>query len=202
MNNKKAFTLIEILISILLLSLVMLALYNVLDTQRRAVYTIKHHLDKSIKQDRVIMTLYYDIARSDGNITLKKSERDTLCINHTQNSLYGLGEAKVCWLVLKEHDSLARIEGNDYTLPLGLEDKVAIDIVAKGISLFDIYRNKEGNILVLLQEAKKEPYSFLLQGITMPPKQKTKSKKENNSSKSGNTPNKKDDIIHLKKPLF
>ena len=191
MNSKRAFTLIEILISITLLSIVLVGLYSVLDTQRRFVFTIKHHLDESIKQDKIIMTLYYDIIRSDGNITIKKGERDTICIEHTKNSLYGLGAAKVCWLVLKDQDSLTRIEGNNYHLPLGLEDKVEVDIVAKAISLFDIYRNKEGNILVVLQQLKNEPFSFLLQGIKQPPKIKKKAKKplkkqENNSSKENN----------------
>ncbi len=191
MSSKRAFTLIEILISIALLSIVLVGLYSVLDTQRRSVSTIKRYLDKSIKQDKVIMTLYNDIVKSDGNITIKKSERDTICINETRNSLYGLGLAKVCWLVLKDQDSLARIEGNNYSLPLGLEDKVAVDIVAKGVSLFDIYRNKDGNILVVMQVLKNEPFSFLVQGIKQPPKPKPKKSKkkpskENNTSKSEN----------------
>jgi prepilin-type N-terminal cleavage/methylation domain-containing protein len=176
---KKAFTLIEILIATMLLSIVLLSLYSVLDVQRRSVGIIKASLDNSLKQDKIIMTLYNDIYKSDGNFTLKKGERDTLCINATTNSLYGLGIAKVCWLVLKDGDSLTRIEGVDYKLPLKFEDRVEADIVAKGVKLFDIYYDKKsGNILALLQEAKKEPYSFLIQGKIPPPKPKPKKKKK------------------------
>jgi len=188
---KKAFTLIEVLLATVLLSIVLLGLYQVLDVQRRSVGIIKKSLDDSIKQDKVILTLYNDIYKSDGNFSIKKGERDSLCIQATTNSLYGLGVAKVCWLVLKEGDSLARIEGFGYKLPLKFEDRVEADIVAKNVKLFDIYYDKKsGNILALLQEGKKEPYSFLIQGKIPPPKPKPKKKSktppaqyENNKSK-------------------
>ncbi len=173
---RKAFTLIEILIATALLSIVLIGLYGVLDTQKRSVLIIKENLDKSIDHDRVIMVLYNDILKSDGNITLRKGDRDRICIEATRNSLYELGRAKVCWVVLKEDDTLVRIEGNNYRLPLGLEDKVEADRVLKGVKLFDITRYKD-NILAVIQEAKKEPYSFLLQGIKPPPKPKPKPKK-------------------------
>ena len=173
---RPAFTLIEILIAVSLLSIVLIGLYGVLDTQKRSVGIIKKNLDKSIDHDRAIMVLYNDILSSDGNLTLKKGERDTLCIESTRNSLYELGLAKVCWLVLKEDDTLIRVEGNEYKLPLGLEDTVEVDRVLKGVRVFDITRSKS-NILAVIQEANKEPYSFLLQGIKPPPKPKPKPKK-------------------------
>ena len=185
---KSAFTLIEILIATALLSIVLIGLYGVLDTQKRSVNIIKENLDKSIDHDRAIMVLYNDILRSDGNITLRKGERDTLCIQSTKNSLYGLDIAKVCWLVEKEGDTLVRVEGNDYKLPLGLEDKVEVDKVLKGVKLFDITRSKE-NILAVIKEANKEPYSFLLQGIKQPPKPKHKKPKKKQKPKDNNGTN-------------
>ena len=196
-NSRAAFTLVEILIAIALLSIVLVGLYGVLDTQRRSVAIIKKNLDKSVDNDRVIMVLYNDILSSDGNITLKKGERDTLCIESTRNSLYELGIAKVCWLVLKEDDTLVRVEGNDYRLPLGLEDTVEIDRVLKGVRLFDITRSKS-NILAVIQEANKEPYSFLLQGIKPPPKPKPKPKKKLKKPKT--TPKKSSDKNRTKIP--
>ena len=175
---RSAFTLIEILIATALLSIVLIGLYSVLDTQRRSVDIIKNSLDKSIDHDRVIMVLYSDIISSDGNLTIKKGEKDTICIESTRNSLYELGIAKVCWLVLKEDNTLVRIEGNGYKLPLGLEDSVEINRVLKGVKIFDITRSKDGNVLAVIQEARKEPYSFLLQGIKPPPKPKPKKRRK------------------------
>ena len=187
MRLRGAFTLIEILIATALLSIVLIGLYGVLDTQKRSVSIIKENLDRSVDHDRAIMVLYNDILKSDGNITLKKGERDRLCIEATRNSLYELGVAKVCWLVLKEQDTLVRVEGNGYNIPIGLEDNVEVDRVLKGVRLFDITRNKD-SILAVIQELNKEPYSFLLQGIKQPPKPKPKKKpkklKDKNSTNS------------------
>jgi len=198
-SMRKAFTLIEVLIATILMAIVLTGLYSVLDTQRRSVKVIKENLDRSIEQDRAIMVLYQDIMHSDGNITLKKSERDTICMESTTNSLYGLDVAKVCWVVLKDGESLARVEGNSYKLPLGLEDKVEVDIVAKGVKLFDIYKDKKsGDYLVVMQELNKEPFSFLIQGKIEPPKppkpkkkpktrNRTHNKKDNNSTENNST---------------
>ncbi len=183
-KSRHAFTLIEVLISTLLLSIVLIGLYSVLDTQRRSVYNIKENLDRSIDYDRAVMVLYNDILKSDGNITLKKGERDRLCLEATTNSLYELGVAKVCWLVLKENDTLIRIEGNNYRLPVGLEQNVEVDKVFKGVNLFDITRQKDKILVAIGQVNKKEPYAFLLQGIKVPPKPKKKPKKKKKPHKS------------------
>lgn len=174
-KSRGGFTLIEILIATALLSIVLIGLYGVLDTQKRSVLNIKKHLDKSVEYDRAIMVLYADIFQSDGNLTIKKGSRDTICMENTTNSLYGLGSAKVCWLVLKDKDTLVRVEGNEYRLPLGLEDKVEVDRVLEGAKSFEVSRDKD-KVFVYAQQLNKEPYSFLLQGIRVPPKPKPKKK--------------------------
>jgi len=182
-KNRSAFTLLEILISVMLLSIVLVGLYSVLDTQRRSVANIKKHLDKSVGHDKAIMVLYNDFLHSDGNITIKKGERDSVCIEATTNSLYGLGLAKVCWLVLKDRDTLARVEGNGYKLPIGLEDSVEVDKILEGTRVFEIARDKD-KIFAYIQQLKKEPYSFLIQGIKIPPKPKKKKVKKKPIKKS------------------
>lgn len=185
-KTRGGFTLIEVLISTVLLTIVLLGLYSVLDTQRRSVYNIKENLDRSVDYDRSIMVLYNDILRSDGNITLRKGARDTLCLEATTNSLYELSIAKVCWLVLKDGDKLIRIEGNNYRLPVGLEQNVEVDEVLKGVNLFDVTRQKDKILVAVGQVNKKEPYSFLLQGIKIPPKPKKPKKKTPHRSRDNN----------------
>jgi prepilin-type N-terminal cleavage/methylation domain-containing protein len=177
MHRRSAFTLIEVLISVALLSIVMMGLYSALSMQRSSNKHLFEYLTKAIDADKVIMVLYRDIMYSDGNLTIKKGEFDRFCINSTANSLYGLSRAKVCWLVAKEENQLLRVEGNGYKLPLKYEDKVAVDKTMKPIVLFDITR-KKGELLVMLQSANEEPYAFMLQGIEQPPKAKKKKKKK------------------------
>ncbi len=175
MTRRHAFTLIEVLISVALLSIVMLGLYSALSMQRGGNKHLFEYLTKAIENDRVIMVLYRDIMYSDGNLTIKKGEFDRLCIHSTGNSLYGLSRAKVCWLVGKEKNRFLRVEGNDYKLPLKYDDKVAVDLAMDHIVLFDVTR-KKGELLVVLQAAGGEPYTFMLQGIMQPPKKKMKKK--------------------------
>jgi hypothetical protein len=82
----------------------------------------------------------------------------------------------VCWIVLKKENTLARIEGNNYKLPVGSEERVEVDSVMNNIEIFDVYHEKD-KVLVLIQQQGKEPVSFMLQGITKTvPKKKTTEK--------------------------
>ena len=185
-EKRPAFTLVEVLISVVLLSMVMMGLYSALDMQRSSNKKLFGFLQRALDSDKAIMVLYRDILYSDGNITIKKGEFDQFCMHNTSNSLYALSRSKVCWLVAKEDNQLLRSEGNNYTLPLRLESKVAVDKVMKNMVLFDITRTKD-EILVMLQASNEEPYSFMLQGIVKPqkkkPKVKKKLKKDNNATR-------------------
>ncbi|ADV45317.1 prepilin-type N-terminal cleavage/methylation domain-containing protein [Nitratifractor salsuginis] len=186
MTRRGAFTLIEVLISILLISLVLLGLYQSLDVQRSSNRNLHEHLVKAMNRDRVVMALYRDLLSSDGNLTLVKGEYDRLCINRTAHTLYDLPNPRVCWLVLKEGRELIRVEGGDYRLPLRSGDHVAIDRVMGPMRLFDITRRK-GEVLVAMQEEGKEPYAFLLQGLVAPKKPPKKKPAPKNGKRQ--TPN-------------
>jgi len=103
-KNKKAFTLLEVLISIMLLSLVLMALYRSADILRASNKNLFHHLEHSSDAMKGARTLYIDLLQADGNITIDSKEKKfyKIIINNTQNSLYGLYHAKVIWLVYKE----------------------------------------------------------------------------------------------------
>ncbi len=171
MTNRKAFTLLEVLISIALMGIVIVALFSSVDMMQDSNQQLAQYLEKSKKTTNATKVLYMDMIDSDGNITITKDEFSRVCIEETRNSLYALPSAKVCWIVLKKENTLARIEGNGYHLPVGLEEKVEIDPVMRGIEVFDVYHEKD-KILVLIQQQGKEPISFMLQGITKPVKKK------------------------------
>ena len=173
MHKRSASTLIEVLISIALLGIMLPALYQSVDLLRDSNSHLFEYLEKAKKSTQATDTLYLDIVSSDGNISIQKDEYARVCIEQTKNSLYSLSVAKVCWLVLKKDKTLARVEGNSYNLPLGLEERVEVNPVMKNVEIFDVYHKKD-KILVLLQQYAKEPISFMIQGVSRPVKKKPK----------------------------
>ncbi len=191
MLNRKAFTLIEVLISIALLGMMLPVLFSAVDALRDSNQHLLKYLKKSKEITSATKILYMDILSSDGNISMVKDEFTRLCMEETSHSLYALSRAKVCWLVLKEKNTLVRIEGNDYHLPLKSEERVEVDYVMNNMELFDVYRQKkEGKVLVFLQQKDKEAISFMIQGIAEKKKKKKKipSKKELSPTEIDNVP--------------
>lgn len=176
MSNRKAFTLLEVLISIALLGIVIVALFSSVDMMQNSNQQLAKYLEKSKKITNATKVLYMDMMGSDGNITIKKDEFSRVCMEETGNSLYALPAAKVCWVVLKKDKTLTRIEGNTYHLPLGSEERVEIDPIITNIELFDVYHEKD-KILVLIQQKGQEPISFMVQGITKAVKKKKPTEK-------------------------
>jgi len=171
----------EVLVSIALLGIILPALYKSVDMLRDSNEHLFEYLEKAKKVSKATQTLYLDILSSDGNITIKKDEFTRLCMEQTKNSLYELPVAKVCWVVLKKDNTLVRIEGNAYNLPLGSEERVEINPIMKGIEVFDVY-HQEDKVLVLLHQQAKEPVSFMVQGVKKEKKKKKKPKKKNSIS--------------------
>ncbi len=167
MRNRKAFTLLEVLISIALLGIILVPLFSVVDLMRDSNAHLLESLEKSKQITKATKVLFLDILGSDGKIDIKKDEFTRLCMEETKNSLYSLMLAKVCWVVLKNKNTLARIEGNNYTIPLKDEEKVEADMIMSDIVLFDVYHEKD-KVLILLQQKGKEAISFMVQGITNP----------------------------------
>ena len=200
MAKRKAFTLMEVLVSIALLGIILPALYQSVDMLRDSNQHLLEYLGKAKKVSKATQTLYLDILSSDGNITIKKDEFTRLCMEQTKNSLYALPVAKVCWVVLKKDNTLVRIEGNAYNLPLGSEERVEINPIMKDIEVFDVYNQKD-KILVLLQQQAKEPISFMVQGVSKPEKKKKEKKKKKTKKPKKKNPIPPKDTNGTKSPI-
>ena len=166
-SKREAFTLLEVLISIMLLSLVLMALYRSADILRASNKNLFKHLEHSSDSIKGANCLYIDLLQSDNNITINtKKEFYQISIHSTQHSLYGLYFVKVVWLVYKKDNTLIRIEGNNFKLPLKSENNVAIDTITQKIELFKAYSNKKNEkIIVLIKRAGEDAQSFMIQNL-------------------------------------
>ncbi|MCH9740707.1 MAG: prepilin-type N-terminal cleavage/methylation domain-containing protein [Epsilonproteobacteria bacterium] len=167
-QKKGAFTLLEVLISIMLLSLVLMALYKSSEILRASNKHLYHHLEHASDSIKGSQILYMDMLQSDGNLSINsEKEFHHLIIQKTKHSLYGLEQAKVVWIVYKEGNTLLRAEGSDYQLPLKTEQYVEIDPILTDIELFKLYKNKKDNkLLVLLKATGQNTQSFMIQNLS------------------------------------
>ena len=171
-NSKLAFTLIEVLISITLLSLVLMALYKSADILRNSNLHLFHYLEKSSHTLKGSQTLYLDLMHSDYNVTINNKDKfHQLIINRTRHSIHGLSQAKVVWLIYKDDNTLLRLEGGEYHLPLKSEERVEVDVIAKNLELFKVYKSKKkSKLLVLIKIKGQEPQVFMTQNLPEKPK--------------------------------
>jgi len=181
-SKKRAFTLIEVLISIVLVGIILPPLYKLITLMQDSNKQIFSYVEKQKQESKAIQTLYLDILSSDGNLTIQKNEFSRICIENSQNTLYGINQAKICWVVLKENNTLVRVEGNSYHLPLDLEEKVEVDTIATNLEIFDIYRYKD-ELLTIIKEQNKDPISFMVYGVNKPIKKSKKDKKKKTNKK-------------------
>ena len=186
MRNKKGFTLIEVIISILLLSLVLMALYKSSEILRKSNIHLFNYLQKSTKSLKGTKTLFIDLIHSDYNITIDTKEKfHRLTLASTRNSLYGEEKVKVIWLVYKKDNTLLRLEGTQYNIPLKNEQRVEVDVITHDIELFKIYKSKtKTKILVMIKVKGQEPQMFMCQNIPTTPK-KSKAPKDGTPGKQG-----------------
>jgi len=184
---KKGFTLIEVLISITLLSLVLMALYKSADILRNSNLHLFKYLEKSTNTLKGSKTLYMDLTHSDYNITINTEEKfHRVTLQNTTHSIHGLAQAKVVWLVYKEENTLLRLEGGSYQIPLKSEEKIEVDVIAKNVELFRVYKSKKKNkILAMIKTKGQEPQIFMVQNIPLKP---IASQDGNNSNARGTNP--------------
>ena len=189
-RRQAAFTIIEVLISISLLSLVLMALYRSADLMRASNLHLFNYLQQSSTTLKGSKTLYRDLMHADHNISINtEKEFHRLTLLNTSHSLYGLAKAKVTWLVHKENNTLLRIEGGEYNMPLKSEERVEIDVIAKKIQLFKIYRSKKKDkVLVILQIVGQEPQVFMSQNIPKAPLRPKKKKNPNQNEQKRLSP--------------
>ncbi len=108
---KKAWTLIEVLISVTILSILFLAMSNVIGNLKISKNVIANRFEKNKKQEIFIKVLYSDILNAQSLQILNTQNKDYIrLLLRTKNSLYNLIEPYVLWYVSKNENSLIRAE--------------------------------------------------------------------------------------------
>ena len=148
---KKAFTLVEVIISIIIFALIMMFLYKSIANLRLNNKNLKHTVSKSKNISKIIYLLKNDIILAK-KIDLKLLTKDTLVLE-TTSSIEQISKPKVTWKVLKRSKKLVRIEEVK-------EKKIIRDTTIK-CSKFKLYYNKkEHKLLVFIKTLNNQKYIF------------------------------------------
>lgn len=110
--KKSAFTLVEVLISILLLGIIFVYLYSTIDSLK---LQNNHYIQKSDSiQDemKIFRILNLDIAQAK-SVSVTRSGRFDILNLKTKNSLYGIIDPSVMYFVSKKDNALLRVESLD-----------------------------------------------------------------------------------------
>ena len=157
---KNSFTLIEILLSLMILSILFLAMNGVIKGVKVSEKRLNSYFDSSKNEEVLIKTLYLDIINSTSIkiIHSKNIDYDRIYLI-TSNSLYNLIYPNVLWYVSKKQNSLIRVE-SPKKIVLPSDNLFFLDKFKSNVKLFKIYK-KGGKDLVILK-AKKALYFEIL----------------------------------------
>ena len=157
--KRSGFTLIELVISIMIIALIVTYLYESLGILKNANEQLAKRDETRKNEDKIKKLFILDLLQS-SKITIRKSDDKNfdLLILQTLNSLHNIKKPNVTYLVTKRDKKLIRIEGLDYSIPLDRDAvyRVKFDEVMHGLTLFKLYQNKKKNrILINIKEAEK-----------------------------------------------
>lgn len=165
---KSAFTLVEILVSVVLLGLILIFVSSSIQQTKsnNAIFEKKVHEDS--KLEVLIDTLYRDIYLS-REINIESYPQYSILHVKSKNSIYGIAEPYVTWLVLKKDNTLIRLESaKRITLPLDEEFKkdIFVDIGMKNCEHFSInVSNDKKSILTFIHIKNQKPILFEIEKL-------------------------------------
>ena len=165
---KKAFTIIEVLVSVVLLGLISLFIASTISQTKGNNKLFENRVKNDKKLESLVDILYDDIYFSK-SITVEGLKKYSLLHVKSKNSIYGIDEPYMIWLVLKDKNRIIRMESaKKITLPLqdNMKKFVFIDEGMKNCEHFtvNISKNKK-RILLYLQIKNKKPIIFEIEKL-------------------------------------
>lgn len=152
---KKAFTLIEVLISIVLLGIMFTYVHTILNSIKAQNNRYLEKADKIHSEQKIFNLISLDIAESTSKISISHATRYDLISFTTQNSIYEIINPTVLYFVSKKDNALIRVESLE---ALKLDNKEQItksflyaDILSTNTQSFKV--SQEGDFVTIMLRA-------------------------------------------------
>ena len=168
MNNrhKKAFTLVELMISITLLGLILSFLYGTVSQVRMSNSNLNIREKRLNKHEKFINLMHLDLIEAFSVSYKNTKNKNSYLILKTKNSLYETPYTYVYWFFNEDTQQVIRAESpQSFTIPAKDEDlfKIRFDVLLEDIEIFRFYTNKTNSNKLLLhfkEENEREPFVF------------------------------------------
>jgi prepilin-type N-terminal cleavage/methylation domain-containing protein len=145
---KKAFTLIEVLISVGLLSILILFIYKTLGTMKKSNDIYGAHYQMTSIGTKIHKTMFLDLAQS-VSANVVKGDFDRLILQ-SRNSYFGIIEPYIAYIV--KEGILYRIESNKEIKPKIQYDSlknIKFEIVKRNVKKFKVFKAKNSFLIVV-----------------------------------------------------
>ena len=159
--HKRAFSLVELIISVVLLGIIVTFLYTTVSNLEKT-NSIFAANEKALSDKEKVVDLLYDDIFTANSLELKGVD-NSLVSMQTSNSLFDIAKPFVTWLVVKEKNSLLRFESIKEFKNINSQnsDYFHISVVGENCEVFKIYQSlKKENILIHLKFQDQEPMVF------------------------------------------
>ena len=159
--NKRAFTLVELIISITLLGIIVIFLYSSTTALQKSNKIFYENEKKLEVGEDILNMLYKDIFQSN---ELNISGKNSVLLNlKTKNSLFNISMPYVSWFVSKDENTLLRFESIYPFSKMNNQNSYYyhISVVAKECEKFQIYQSKNKKyILIYIKLKNSEPLIY------------------------------------------
>ncbi|MDA3909704.1 MAG: prepilin-type N-terminal cleavage/methylation domain-containing protein [Sulfurimonas sp.] len=152
---KKAFTLIEVLISIVLLGIMFTYVHTIINSIKVQNNRYLEKADTIHSEQRIFNLLSLDIAEATSTISISHASRYDLISLKTQNSIYEIINPNILYFVSKKDNALIRVESLE---ALKLDNKEQItqaflyaDILTTDTQSFKV--SQEGDFVTIMLRA-------------------------------------------------
>ena len=147
MKRLKAFTLIEMIISVTLFSIIIVFLYQTLDITQKSNKIYKKELWKIEKLQDIKILFFEDILNSTNLNILKDKNKNAILRFNSSNTFHNSFYTNILYIVSKENN-LLRIESKiKYSKKTKTEylqnENRYIDTIQKNVKIFNVYHNEK-----------------------------------------------------------
>ena len=163
-KGKKAFSLLELVISITIFMIILLFLYKSLDDTKLANKKFENHLHKKDDLNHLYKVIAEDIAESDGVISLSiDRDKNSIVTFKTNNSFNDAFFRNVAYMI-SSNNHLLRIESKEAFKKeksgIDFYNNSFIDILSKDIKKFVVLQKDNDKFVFIIEPKKGEKIMF------------------------------------------